>query len=154
MAAQATDNRQPRLRVAALMLQDDQIVTVRHRAGSATYHLLPGGGVDWGETLEHALVREVREETGLLVRLGDLLFVNDTIDPNGNRHVVNMTFGAEITGGTITQSPADERVEAVDLVSREGLTAIDLRPPIALQLQEALARIPVAARYLGSVFRT
>jgi 8-oxo-dGTP diphosphatase len=144
----------PRIRVAALMRKDECVVTVRHRAGDAVYHLLPGGGVDWGETLEDALVREVLEETGLEVTLGELLFVNDTIDPQGTRHVVNVTFEANVTGGVITESPADHRVEAVDLVSPDDLATLDLRPPIASALQEALAGTPKVPRYLGSVFRT
>ena len=55
LAARATDK--PRIRVAALMLLDGKVVTVRHRAGNATYHLLPGGGVEYGETLADALLR-------------------------------------------------------------------------------------------------
>lgn len=152
MAAPATGS--PRIRVAALMRRDGRVVTVRHRAGDAVYHLLPGGGVDWGETLEDALVREVLEETGLEVALGELLFVNDTIDPRGTRHVVNLTFAANVTGGAITDSSADHRVEAVDLVNPDDLAALDLRPPIASALLKALAGTPVAPRYLGSVFRT
>jgi ADP-ribose pyrophosphatase YjhB (NUDIX family) len=136
------------------MRRDGRVVTVRHRAGDAVYHLLPGGGVDWGETLEEALVREVLEETGLVVVLGQLLFVNDTIDPQGTRHVVNLTFEANVTGGAITESPADHRVEAVDLVSPGDLATLDLRPPIASALLGALAGTPEAPRYLGSVFKT
>ena len=108
MAAPAS--REPRIRVAALLVIDGRVVLVRHRRGDRVYHLLPGGGVDWGETLSEALRREVREETGLEIDVGPLLFVNDTLDPSGSRHVVNLTFRATHLGGVPTDIPADTRV--------------------------------------------
>jgi len=136
------------------MILDGKVVLVRHRAGSATYHLLPGGGVDYRESVEDALSREVLEETGLEARLVRPLFINDTIDPAGSRHVVNLTFLAEITGGRITDKPADRRVEAVDLVTVEELADLDLRPPLAPYLLEAFSEGLACAdtRYLGSIF--
>jgi ADP-ribose pyrophosphatase YjhB (NUDIX family) len=150
LAAQAAER--PRIRVAALITLDGRVVLVRHRRGPAVYHLLPGGGVDYRETLEHAVIREVLEETGLEVSLGRLLFASDTIDPNGTRHVVNLTFEAIITGGQITSSPKDPAVEAVDLVSPESLGGLDLRPPIAGAIQSFLAGGQVESGYLGSLF--
>ena len=150
LAAPATDST-PRVRVAALILLEGRVVTVRHRAGRARYHLLPGGGVAWGETLSAALTREVAEETGLVVDVGRLLYVNDTIDPSGGRHVVNITFDAEVIGGNVTDEPADPRVEAVDLVSPDALRSLDLRPPMAVALQAALRGDPQTT-YLGSLF--
>jgi len=134
------------------MVLDGQVVVVRHRAGAAVYHLLPGGGVSWGETLEDALLREIAEETGLSAQIGRLLFVSDTIDPSERRHVVNITFEATVTGGQITSVPADARVEAVDLVRPEDLAALDLRPPMAEALARALAGQIAESPYLGSLF--
>ncbi|MDR3687539.1 MAG: NUDIX hydrolase [Coriobacteriia bacterium] len=150
MAARATDK--PRVRVAALMVLDGRIVLVRHRAGASRYHLLPGGGVDWGETLEQALTREIAEETGLEATVGRLLFVNDTIDPSGGRHVVNITFEAAVTGGEITATPADPRVEAVDLFGTDELAQLDLRPPMAAAIAAWLTGVTPTSPYLGSLF--
>lgn len=147
------NERGPRVRVAALMMFRDKVVTVRHRAGDSVYHLLPGGGVDYRETLETALHREIEEETGLKVDLGEPLFINDTIDPEGSRHLVNITFFATVTGGAITDHPVDDRVEAVELVDPEDLNELDMRPPIAAELLEWIAASDKpSARYLGPVF--
>jgi 8-oxo-dGTP diphosphatase len=148
----AAESDRTRVRVAALILLGGKVVLVRHRMGSSAYHLLPGGGVNYRETLEDAVVREVREETGLEVVLGRLLFVSDTIDPQGRRHLVNITFAAEVVGGHITDSPEDSRVEAVDLVSPQSLSSLDLRPPLAEAIQHVCAGEDGTPGYLGSLF--
>jgi ADP-ribose pyrophosphatase YjhB (NUDIX family) len=150
LAQPASDS--PRVRVAALMQLDGRVVLVRHRAGRSVYHLLPGGGVRYRETLEDALVREVAEETGLECHIGRPLLISDTRDPLGSRHVVNITFAADVTGGAITRSPADARVEAVDLVAAGELGSLDLRPPIADEIAAFVGDPGIPAIYLGSRF--
>lgn len=149
MAAQASER--PRVRVAGLALIDGRVVLVRHRSGNARYHLLPGGGVGWGETLPDALTREFAEETGLVCEVGRPLVISDTIDPEGRRHIVNITFAVSITGGSITDAPDDPRVEAVETVDVDALGRLDLRPPLHDVIAEA-ARMGDAfqAAYAGS----
>ena len=151
MAAQAPSG--PRVRVAALIVHDGRVVTVRHRAGEERYHLLPGGGVGYRETLGDALKREVREETGLEIALGHPVLLSDTIDPEGPRHVVNILFLAQAIGGEVTTCPDDARVEAVELVSIEELHELDLRPPWAESIARLLSEDAASCtEYLGPLF--
>jgi len=150
----APESEKPRVRVGALILHDGKVVLVRHRRGASRYHLLPGGGVDGRETLAGALTREVREETGLQVSVIRPVLLSDLIDAAAPRHVVNVTFTAEVVGGQITLEPADRRVEAVDLVAPGDLGSLDLRPPMADALQDILRDWDAApARYLGPLYR-
>jgi ADP-ribose pyrophosphatase YjhB (NUDIX family) len=63
-----------RPRACAAILNDDRILMVRHRTSARTYWTFPGGGVQTGETFEKAVIREVKEETGLDVQVVRLLF--------------------------------------------------------------------------------
>lgn len=151
MAAPACEH--PRIRVAALLLIDHRVLLVRHAKEGRSYHLLPGGGVEWGETLSAALVREVAEETGLAIDVGRPILLSDTIDPSGDRHVVNVTFTATVIGGELASTPDDDRIEAIDLVEADRLNALDLRPPIAPEVVDAVdLGDAFVATYLGARF--
>jgi 8-oxo-dGTP diphosphatase len=63
-----------RARVCGAILRDDHILMVHHRDASREYWTLPGGGIEAGETPEEAVVREVREETGLAARVVRFLY--------------------------------------------------------------------------------
>jgi mutator protein MutT len=66
----------------------------------------PGGSVEFGETLAEALQREMREEYGIEVAVGELLDVVDHILPEEGQHWVSPSFVCSIVKGEpVIQEP-------------------------------------------------
>lgn len=143
----------PRIRAAAIIVQDDSILLVRHEKDGRRYWLLPGGGVDFGESLAEALIREVREETGLAITAGALVMLNDSIPPDRHRHVLNVYFTAEVTGGELKPG-RDGRLEDVSFVLLTELPALtfypDVRESLLRGLREGFGNTPA---YLGNLWK-
>jgi len=139
--------------VAAVLPYQGGLVLVRHVKNTIAYHLLPGGGVEAGESIEDALRREVLEETGLVCRLAAPLFISDSIDPDGGRHMVQLTFLASVIGGELAAHPQDPAVVSIEIVDACDLGTLDLRPPMAQALYDAsLDDFSIPARYLGALW--
>jgi mutator protein MutT len=60
----------------------------------------PGGSVEFGETLEHALAREIMEEYGFEIEIVSLLDVVNHFIPDEKQHWVSPSFICRITSGT------------------------------------------------------
>ena len=56
-----TEKTRPRVRVAGILIEDDKILLIEHTKNDKKYWLVPGGGVDWGESAAEALTREFKE---------------------------------------------------------------------------------------------
>ena len=144
----------PRVRVAAIIVQGDSILLVRHVRDGRTYWLLPGGGVDYGETMEEALVREMKEEGNLDVRVKDLVIANDSIPPDKHRHVINLHFTAEIVGGELRLDTNDPRLAEMKFVPISELLGLTFFPDIRPALISAIqAGFPCAASYMGNLWK-
>src|SRR5579862_8379268 len=90
--------------VGALILDGDRVLLVRRgREPLKGEWSIPGGAVEVGETLEAAIVREVREETGLVVEIAGVTAVLDRIredrDGRARYHYVLIDFVCRPIGG-------------------------------------------------------
>jgi|GEM_PF-5519169 len=92
-----------------LVWRDGRLAVVRNRSGERSWWSLPGGGVEEGETLGEAAVREAAEELGLDVRLLGVAGVYEHVTPTG--HWIAAYFHAEPVGGR--EDPSQDPVGAV-----------------------------------------
>jgi len=91
----------PQLAVSAAIFRGDQILLVRRaRAPAKGFYSLPGGRVEFGETLQAALHREVDEETGLKIEIIGLAGWREVLSgSSGSGHYLIMSFAARWSSG-------------------------------------------------------
>jgi ADP-ribose pyrophosphatase YjhB (NUDIX family) len=90
---------------------------------------IPGGFLDWGETVEACAVREAQEETGLAVHLEELFYVYSHPDRDPRHHTVTTVFVA---------SAAGRPVAADDATNAGVFTADSLPMPLAFDHEQIL----------------
>ncbi len=98
-----------RLAVDIVIVEENSIYLIKRKNEPFKDHwALPGGFVEYGETVERAAVREAKEETGMDVELRELVgvFSDPERDPRG--HTVSVVFVAEAQGTPKSGSDAKD----------------------------------------------
>lgn len=142
----ATRANQIRPGVAAIIQDDGGSILLQRRSDNGLWGL-PGGSVEIGESVRDAIVREVREETGLTVEVLRLIGVYSdprfqiVCYPDGNVvHYISTLFACRILAGTL--QTCDETLD-LRFFDPDRLPE-NLLPMHRIRIQDALANRPTA----------
>lgn len=104
---------------------------------------LPGGALELGESLTDGLVREVREETGLVVEPVELIELLDRIHRDGERiryHYVIADYLCRVAGGNLTAATDADEVRWAERPEWNGDSALLIDPITARVIDEGWLR--------------
>jgi 8-oxo-dGTP pyrophosphatase MutT (NUDIX family) len=83
-----------RTRATAVVIKDESILMMHRHNNGEEYFVLPGGGIEEGESGEEAVIRELKEETSIDAALGEKLL--EFTDARGENHIL---FSCDYTSG-------------------------------------------------------
>jgi 8-oxo-dGTP diphosphatase len=132
---EASGNKVVRQRVAVVLRAGDTVLLIHRWRGADEYFVVPGGGVEPGETIEEAARREMREEAS--VELPHELVLLIAFEGFDERHGVRqrfVAFTAEAWSGNVKMSDAAPEASTVSATNRYQLEWVDLASLPSLDL--------------------
>ena len=107
-----------------VQFDDETILMVRQQHPEREIWLLPGGGIEEGETSRMAAVREVKEETSLDISVDRMLWHVEQLKNDGQQRYVNF-FLAHVTGGELSLGEDPEFDEAGQVLREVRKVSMD-----------------------------
>lgn len=130
-----------RIRAAAVIVREQKILLVQHQKENEQYFLLPGGGIKFQEQARACVEREVKEETGLEIKAGKLLFTGESISAHEQRHIISLYFECMFSGNEDIGKSQDPRVISAAFFPFSQLKSMTIYPDITDELLYALEHI-------------
>jgi len=142
----------PNFRVSVIIVNEkEEILLVQHRKMNRYYWVIPGGRIEYGEDFATCAERELKEETNLDVKFGNVVFLSEAIAPDKSRHIINIYATAVVLGGELKVGN-EPMLADVGYMPITNLSTITLYPPVADQLIEAYKEGFKNMKYLGNLW--
>lgn len=109
------------LSIKAVITNESRLLTLKQSRQRGYYWDLPGGKLEYGESPEGTLKREVQEETGLSIKIINLIGVWWFFSPNHQNQVVCLTYFCKADKAKIdlSKNPAQENIEDYKWISKQ-----------------------------------
>jgi len=130
------------IRPAAIVIKDGKVLLVRSKYGEEEFYLFPGGGLEFGETIEEAAIRETFEETGVKIKIKNLFHVNEYISADDwSKRSVSVFFIAEFVETLKPTTDDGGKVKEIKWVRLEELKEYDVRPKKVVEMLNFLPEL-------------
>ena len=138
------------IRPAILIIKNKQILTMKYNYGGQEVYNLPGGNLELGEYLTDALAREMQEELGIEVSIGELILIGEVYFTERKKQTLHVLFEGEIKVGIPTLNPKETSALALKWLDINELESINLYPNLK---QPILAYLTgkLSDKYIGKI---
>lgn len=113
-----------------------EILLMHYRYGETDVFALPGGNPDRGETLPETIIRELQEELGVSVVIGEMTFAGEMLLSERTDDVLHVVFAARNLQGEPVLNPTETSALAVQWVSLNELDTLNLYPNVGKTIQQ------------------
>ncbi|MBA4851003.1 NUDIX domain-containing protein [Emticicia sp. BO119] len=142
-----------KIRPAVVIIENEKILTMHYRYGGQDVYNLPGGNLEFGESLTLALTRELEEELGITVGIGELTMVGEVHFPDLQKQTIHFVFEGNILAGKPKLNPQHTSALAVRWLNIDELSTVNLYPNITNSLKAYLSG-NLSDKYIGKLDQT
>ncbi len=128
-----------------------EILLLHYRYGGCDVYALPGGNPDRGETLPQTVAREVTEEIGVTVEIGELVMTGEVLRPQLPADMLHLVFAARNLRGEPCLNPAHTTALAIVWKSLDDLEQLTLYPNVGRAIHRWFSQDLVGAGYIGPI---
>jgi ADP-ribose pyrophosphatase YjhB (NUDIX family) len=126
------------IRPAVLIIENQQVLTMRYNYGGQEIYNLPGGNLELGEYLSEALSREMQEELGIEVTVGELILVGEIYFEDLKKHTLHLLFEGKIKAGIPTLNQKETSSLGIKWLNISDLDIVNLYPNLSKSIRDFL----------------